>query len=445
MKENAPAARKRFFTAHSLSFMFWTALVLRMLVITLGHTYHFRTIQDHFGFGWEMGRVARALATGYGYADPFVGHTGPTAWVPPLYPLLLAGVFKLFGVYTALSAWVILTINSVFSAATAPFIYRIAQRFSGRKAAVWSAWIWVLYPAFMQYAVHWVWDMCLTAFLFAGVVALSLRMRDIGGPHDIVRENPKTTRQTAGQWALFGLLWGLIALSNPSVAIFLPVNGIWLLMGARPIGVGVRNAILSAVVCAAVLAPWTIRNYRVFHTFVPLRDNLGAELEAPNGPLSNGLEIRSATLPLVSTDPETLRYKSLGELRYSQLQGEKARAYIAAHPKHYLLISLKRFYFFWVSVPHPQGRHPAGEVLRVLNYCFWSIAAILGLLVALKRRMPAAGLFAWAFILMPLAYYFTVANARYRHPLEPLMVILTVVLFQSADRTRLWSWRSDSR
>ncbi|MBV8113728.1 MAG: hypothetical protein JO300_03235, partial [Silvibacterium sp.] len=75
--------------------MFWTALAVRILVITLGHTYRIRTFQDHFQFGWEMGRVARALATGYGYADPFVGHTGPTAWVPPLYPLLMAAVFKL--------------------------------------------------------------------------------------------------------------------------------------------------------------------------------------------------------------------------------------------------------------------------------------------------------------------------------------------------------------
>jgi hypothetical protein len=47
-----------------------------------------------------MGRVARSLATGHGYADPFGGHSGPTAWVPPLFPLILALVFKLFGVYT---------------------------------------------------------------------------------------------------------------------------------------------------------------------------------------------------------------------------------------------------------------------------------------------------------------------------------------------------------
>jgi hypothetical protein len=30
-------------------------------------------------------------------------------------------------------------------------------------------------------------------------------------------------------------------------------------------------------------------------------------------------------------------------------------------------------------------------------------------------------------------------QARFRHPLEPIICILTVYLFQSADRTRTWS------
>src|ERR1700684_3999837 len=100
--------------------VFWVAFAVRVLYLTLAHTYRFRPYDDHMLFGEEMGRIARALATGYGFSDPFRGHTGPTAWVGPLFPLLLAGVFKLFGVFSPLSAWVILTINSLFSALTAP-------------------------------------------------------------------------------------------------------------------------------------------------------------------------------------------------------------------------------------------------------------------------------------------------------------------------------------
>lgn len=62
--------------------MFWVGLAVRVLYMTLAHTYRFRVSEDHFQFGWEMGRIGRALATGYGFSDPFDGHTGPTAWNP---------------------------------------------------------------------------------------------------------------------------------------------------------------------------------------------------------------------------------------------------------------------------------------------------------------------------------------------------------------------------
>src|SRR5579859_22917 len=168
---------KSFFTHTGTGFraparIFWLGLAVRLLYITLAHTYRIRLLLDHFQFGWEAGRIARALVTGYGYADPFLGHTGPTTWIPPLFPLLIAAVFKLFGIYTPLSAWMVFAIDSVFSAATALAVYEIAARCydaagHGKRIALWSAWLWALYPAAMQYAVHWVWDMSLTTFLFS--------------------------------------------------------------------------------------------------------------------------------------------------------------------------------------------------------------------------------------------------------------------------------------
>jgi 4-amino-4-deoxy-L-arabinose transferase-like glycosyltransferase len=409
--------------------IFWAGLALRVLVITVGHTYRIRTFQDHFQFGWEMGRIARALVTGYGYADPFVGHTGPTAWVPPLYPLLLAAVFKVCGVYTALSSWVILSINSVFSAATALFIYEISARCYNRKVAVWSAWLWALYPAALQYAVHWIWEMSLTAMLFNWVLVLALRMRSVGQASG--DENP----QSAGRWLLFGMLWGLIALSNATLLLFLPVCGIWILLGSRPLAPALLRAILASVVFLAFLAPWVWRNWVAFHAFIPIRGNLGAEMYAGSGPGSNGFAF-IATLPQVERDPDVMRYKALGEVLYVKEQGAKAKAYLATHHKHYLVISLKRFYFYWVSVPHPIERSAFLEFGRELSFCFLSITGSLGLALSLKNRVPAAGLFAWTFVLLPITYYFVTVAARFRHPLEPLIAIFSVYLFQSAQSRR---------
>ena len=114
MKILAPVG-ERLTTSGGISFrgcwaIFWVALGVRVVYMTLAHTYRFRPYEDHFDFGWEMARVARSLVLGHGYSDPFItGGTGPTAWLPPAYPLVIAAVFKLFGPYTQLSGWTMLT------------------------------------------------------------------------------------------------------------------------------------------------------------------------------------------------------------------------------------------------------------------------------------------------------------------------------------------------
>ena len=418
----------------------WTGLLVRVAYITLAHTYRFSPFEDHFTFGYEMARVARALVTGYGYADPFSGHTGPTAWVPPLYPLLIAAVFKVAGVYTPLSAWILLTLNSVFSAATSLCVYEIAARCYSRKIALWSAWIWALYPAAMQYATRWVWETSLSTFLFAAVLVLALRMRAIGepanpsdrGPHgQVFVRGVESTRR----WLLFGFLWALIALSNSTMLLFLPVCGLWILLGAPNKSAALTRAALAGLLFLACVAPWTYRNWRAFHAFIPMRSNFGAELYAGNGPGAYGFRY-GVLIGLPEQDVQHRLYVQLGELAYVHQRSQLAKAWISANPARFAALSLKRFYFFWASVPHPSDKHWFLDLVRQINYCLPSITGLLGLALSLHRRIPAAWLFAWAFVLLPVTYYFVTVEARFRHPLEPLIVILSVYLFQSATRRK---------
>ena len=415
--------------------VFWVAFLVRVLYITLAHTYHLRTGQDHFEFGYEMGRVAQALATGHGYADPFIGHTGPTTWVPPLYPLLMAAVFKVFGIYTLRSAWVLLTINSFFSALTTLTTYEIAARCFNRRVAVWSAWIWALYPAAMQYAVRWVWDMTLSTWLLTCILVLALRMRQIGEtPANTTEADSCSPRdgRTLRRWLIFGLLWGILALSNPSLLLFLPACGLWLLRGTRQLRKQVGFASLAALVFILCISPWIVRNALVFHKFIPMRANFGAELYLGNGPGAMGF-LMEYNHPYEAPDQLRL-YKQMGEVAYAQMRGRLAWNYIKSAPDLFLRNSIKRLYFFWISVPHPQEGAWYIEVVRVANFSFASIAGLFGLALALRRRVPAAWLFAWAFLLIPLIYYFVTVHARFRDPLEPLIAILAVYLFQSAER-----------
>ena len=409
--------------------VFWVAFAVRLAYMTLAHTYRIKPIDGHFGFGWEAGRIAQALVTGFGYADPFsnvyLRHTGPTAWLPPAYPLLLAAVFKLFGVYTRTSAWVVLAINCALSAWTAMAVWELGARLAGLRTARWAGWLWALYPAAMQYAVRWVWEMTLTTALFAWVLVLAMRMRAEPGCHVLRR------------WLVFGAAWGLIALSNSTLLLFLPVCGLWLLLGSRgtaQLAPMLRGACAAGLVFVALLAPWIIRNQRVFHAFIPMRGNFGAELYMGNGPGATGL-LMEYNHPFQA--PEQLRlYRSLGEVAYVKLRGDAAKAFIASDPRLFLRNVLRRVDFFWVSVPHPSDDAWYVEFFRILNFSFISLAGLLGLALALHRRLPAAGLWAWAFLLLPLPYYAVTVHARFRHPLEPLICVLGVYLFQSAERPK---------
>jgi len=163
---------------------FWIvtiALLLRLSWIVIGHTYKFKTTDNNFGFGWEMGRIGAAMSSGRGFSDPFGPATGPTAWEPPLYPFLIAGVFQVFGIYSKGSAFVLLAINSVFSALTCIPIFLIAKRIFSEQVAVGSAWAWALLPNVMFWCTRAVWETALAALLLALVFWLALTMEDREG------------------------------------------------------------------------------------------------------------------------------------------------------------------------------------------------------------------------------------------------------------------------
>lgn len=421
----APDSRDSFRAPRAI---FWTALLLRIAYVTLGHTWRITPFNHHFEFGWETGRVAASLAAGHGYSSPFGGDTGPTAWMTPGFTLILAAVFKLFGIYSALSAWVILVIDSLFQAFTVPLVYEMGARTAGRRAALWAAWIWALYPGILQYAARWIWETSLTALLFSAVLVIGMRMRGTGSPQ------PAHPAQRMRDWFLFGLLWGAIAMTNPALLPMAPVEGLWILAGIprREWPRGAACAVVSVAACCALAAPWIVRNERVFHSFIPTRDNLGAELAMAWAPDASGFPW-GQTVPAYAAAPEHRLYARMGEPAYVRMRGRQARQWAREYPAHFLKLVALRFYLFWAGVPHQEGGHAAAEAVRETAHCFGSITGILGLLVALRRRLPAAGLFAWATVLLPLIYYFVTAGARFRNPLEPFLAILTVYLFQQAE------------
>src|SRR5271169_237722 len=188
------------------------SFVLQLVAIGVFRQYRTRPGEDNFGFGFEMGRVGRSVALGQGFSNPYGGNTGPTAWEPPLYPYLIGGVFKVFGVYTYASAWVLLSINSLFASLTTVPVFLIAHRNFGPRVAIWSARAWALNPYVWYWSVHWIWDTTFTPLMLALIFLLSLEMASA----------EMEQRPGWAGWALFGALWSVGALANPSMLSFLP-------------------------------------------------------------------------------------------------------------------------------------------------------------------------------------------------------------------------------
>jgi len=398
--------------------LFWiviVALLLRIGWILLGHTYKFKSTDDNFGFGWEMGRIAASLASRHGFSDPFGPHTGPTAWEAPLYPYLTAGVFLIFGIYTKISAFVLLTLNSVFSALTCIPIFLIARRIFSEKAAVGSAWAWALLPNVMFWCTRWVWETSLSALLLTTIFWLALALED---------------RDGWLPWIEFGLLWGIAALNNTSLVSFLPAAGLWAWRRRSQHGKrSTAGVALASLVFVACITPWLVRNYRTFGQFIFIRDNFGAELRLGNGSGADGtwMEYLHPTQDIYALH----QYEDMGELAYIAMRKRQALDYIRADYGRFVVLCLKRFVYFWAGSPkatQPWWLNPAKNSLFLAS----SVLAFWGLARALRLRKPGAGLLFWLILLYPAIYYVVFPAPRYRHPIEPEMAILCVFLLTEA-------------
>lgn len=399
----------------SLCWIVVIAFILRVAWILIGHTYKFKAADDNFSFGWEMGRIGASLASGKGFSNQFGPATGPTAWEPPLYPYLIASVFRVFGTYTKLSAFVLLAFNSACSALTCIPIFLIARRMFSETVAVGAAWAWVLLPNVLFWCTRAVWETSLSALLLSVVIWLTLTMENQDG---------------WPPWFGFGLLWGIIALNGTSLLSFLPAAGLW--AWHRRARIGKRSfagVVLASLVFFACIAPWLVRNYRTFGRFIFIRDNFGAELRLGNG---NGAD---GTLMLY-LDPlhdsyAMQQFQAMGELDYIAMRKQQALAYIKADYARFALLSFKRFVIFWASPPKVTEPAWIGLVKDSL-FLGSSLLMFWGLGRAMRKRRPGAWLLFWLMLLYPAIYYFVYAIPRYRHPIEPIIAILCAYILTEA-------------
>ncbi len=130
---------------------------------------------------WAFGRIGRSLALGHGFGNP-LADSGPSALLPPVYPYILAAIFKLFGIYTKASIIAALVLNGIISAATCIPVFFLARKSFGDRVANWAGWGWALSPYGTYYGADWAWSTRLVTLLLCCLFLWALNLEVIA-PH----------------------------------------------------------------------------------------------------------------------------------------------------------------------------------------------------------------------------------------------------------------------
>lgn len=376
----------------------------------------------HAEFGFEMGWTARAIALGHGFSAPFQPLTGPTAIVPPLYPYILAGIFKVFGLYTPLAAFVALFLNSILSALTCIPVYGAAREASGERLARWASLGWAVYPFAVYFSAARIWDYSLTSLLFACCFWWAMRL------HRAAKVRT---------WVFFGLVFGITALSNPSVVSILPFLLLIAVRRGYQIGVpAFTRAMIAFGVFALTILPWTIRNQRVLHIAAPLRDGFWLELYAGN--IGDPTDSNSPSAHPASNPTEMALYAKMGEPAYLAQKHELAIATIRDHQRLFLQASARRFFRYWTGYWSLSPAYLQHEPMDLPNVPFCttlSLFLIAGLVTWRRNAQGTLLPFALLVALFPIPYYLTHASMDYRQPIEPeLAILVTAGMLAVRDR-----------
>jgi 4-amino-4-deoxy-L-arabinose transferase-like glycosyltransferase len=270
-------------------------------------------------------------------------------------------------------------------------------------------------PPVIFWSTRYVWETSLAALLLAVIfwLTLSLEEKDVPRP-----------------WVSFGLLWGIAALTNTTSLSFLPASGLWVwYRRAKLRKRSLTGVLVASLILAACLTPWSLRNYRVFGQFVFIRSNFGAELRLGNGLGANGtwMDYLHAT----KNAQQLQLYRQMGELAYVAERKRQAMAFIREDYARFAGLCLKRFVYFWAGVPRPAEKSILAAFPNSL-YLASSALAVWGLARALRKHIPGAWLFFWLMLTYPLAYYAVFVLPRYRHPIEPELLILMVYIISEA-------------
>jgi hypothetical protein len=356
-------------------------------------------VRPHTRF--EITAVAMSLYERREFADPYCLPTGPTAHVPPFHPALIAATYWLLGPTPAAgyAVWMMLIASYGCMYGMLPWL---GDRLGvGARPGLVAGLAGALLPRLPGYVEA------------PTAVAISLMMAAF------LRRWERDHATGGGSLAL-GLAMGASFLVSPSL---LPValGLVSYELARQRLSRGGRQAALVLAGMALACAPWTWRNYESLGGLTFVRSNFGLELrmgnhEGAGATLDQSARGGTERHPRTTVE-EARKVQQLGELAYMRAAGREATAWILSHPAEFARLTGLRVAQFWLG-PIDDPAVAAGTTLLTLLA-----------LVGARRVLPGMSARQRAALLIPLAayplvYYVVGYEARYRQPVDGLLLLL---------------------
>ena len=373
------------------------------LIIAAGAIYSFH-LGDNLRYQDEIEYriLAQNLLSKHSYT---LDGVHPTLFHPPGYPLFLSPFVK-FGAGIPTLRF----LNFIALAASVFLIYSIAKAISSKIAGVIGAILIMCYPV-LFYTAGTLYPQTIGAFCLLLILYILLKAQDSIRP-----------------FILIGLLSGFLLLMIPGMAICLTILTLWIIYSKR------RNSIkvLATMYIAAclVVAPWTTRNYIVYHSFVPFSANFGMTLLYGNS---------ENTTPNTGANTDISSYlqytKGLNDVEKDKYLKSKAFEFILKHKKRTIkmyFLKLLNHFNYRNNLATAKETSKAKDMLMLIT---WGPLILLFLLriFCLSVFKPARfeTLLLILYFAYALFYAIFVTRVRYRLPLDFLLLVIVAIFLSN--------------
>ena len=349
-----------------------------------------------------------------------------TVYRTPLWPFIIAGLSLIFGP----SDYFARIFLSLIGSGTCVLVYLFARDLFNSRIGIIAGIAAAIYPELYIYD-GWLYTESLYIFLLFAICYILFRIS-------------RSQTNKIGPWLVSGALLGLLSLTRPNGIIVIGFVIVWAIvmirlkvLKSRP---ALTGCIAAALLACVLIAPWTVRNYLVSRSFIPVATGDGTVLlgayndQILSNPFYNGTWIDplksrpdvAKPYPLFTCTPPC-------EVARENAYKDAAAQWIESHLHIMPHLLALHFINLWQPATNeadlPVDRFPGQRSSQIVLGMMETfpipvfILAFVGLAVTLWKWRELLFIYAILALTIAQALYFY-GSARFRAPIEPILILL---------------------